>query len=262
MSSQSTFESMHKAFYEKLINQIINCVVDYANITPEPLTANKLREILKMPVVTSVMPPILNGATATSNKKRSKCNGPPCQYIPGRGNKKGLQCGQKSPDNIPVCRSHRTTKGGKEIAAKYNSGSLVMQSPALPNVAPIGIKQAPQIEKAVDYELDVEEGVDGAYLAKTEASMPHRFVIVVKGEGDYETEKVRITKGDPSTDRKLNPLEVLFAQNLGLNVVNAIVPTETMNVAQSSVVNPGVPNLEAFPIPALPQLASPNGDLP
>ncbi len=61
MSSQSTFESMHKAFYEKLINKIINCVVDYANITHEPLTATKPRIILKMPVVTIVMTHILNG---------------------------------------------------------------------------------------------------------------------------------------------------------------------------------------------------------
>ncbi len=132
-----------------------------------------------------------------------------------------------------------------------------MQSPALPNIAPTGIKQAPQVEAPVDYNLDAEQDTDGKYLAKTTPTMPHRFVIIVKGEGDYSTEMIREKMGDPSSDRKLNAAEIAFAQKIGLNVVNAAVPPAATQAAQADAVKPGVPNLAAFQIPNLPQLSTP-----
>ena len=72
----------------------------------------------------------------------------------------------------------------------------------------------------VYYTLEVEEDIDGKYLAKISNSIPYRFVIDIidcgNDEPKYSTSKIREVKGDSLSDRDLTDIEIAFAKKIRL----------------------------------------------
>ncbi len=46
---------------------------------------------------------------------------PGCEYVYTRGRRRGELCGHRSPDQYPVCRTHRNVRQGRQIISNFET---------------------------------------------------------------------------------------------------------------------------------------------
>ncbi len=91
-----------------------------APIVRPAFTANGL-----LPAVAQAIFPIIPQCIHKKPKKPVKRVGPSCILLMYSGKNKGKPCGGKSPDNCPVCKTHRKSKNGgrlyRDLSRKTNN---------------------------------------------------------------------------------------------------------------------------------------------